>query len=82
LAAQSPEAKVEYAELRLLIGKILTGLTQTEQQAIGMLLAGMAPSRIVERLHPERYQNVINRLYRGRHKLQRELSKYGYGPRK
>ncbi|HYK89725.1 MAG TPA: sigma-70 family RNA polymerase sigma factor [Acidobacteriota bacterium] len=82
LSAQSPEAKVHYFELRLLVEKILGGLPPQEQQAVGMLLAGMAPSRIVERLHPERYQNVINRLYRGRHKLQRELSRHGYGPGK
>ncbi len=79
-ATQSPEARVQYRELRLLINKILAGLTQPERQAISMLLAGMAPSHIVQRLDPERYQNVINWLYRGRHKLQRELVKYGYGP--
>ena len=77
---QSPEAMVRYAELRSLIEQILTGLSPHEQQAMNMLLAGMAPSRIVERLHPERYQNVINRLYRGRQKIQRELSKLGYNP--
>ncbi len=80
LAPQSPEAKVRYAELRALIGRILADLTPYERQATTMLLAGMEPFRIVERLHPERYQNVINRLYRGRQKLQRGLSKYGYGP--
>jgi hypothetical protein len=31
-------------------------------------------------LHPERYQNVINRLHRGRKALAKELAKYGYGP--
>jgi RNA polymerase sigma factor (sigma-70 family) len=78
---QSPEASVAYAELRSLVDEILEGLPSGERQAVGMLLAGLAPSRIVEQLHPERYQNVINRLYRGRQKLQRKLSKYGYGPR-
>lgn len=80
LEPQSPEARVQYRELRMLVDKIIAGLTQPERQAIRMLLAGMAPSRIVEELHPERYQNVINWLYRGRHKLQRELARYGYGP--
>jgi RNA polymerase sigma factor (sigma-70 family) len=81
LRPQSPEASVAYTELRNLVDGILAELPSRERQAVGMLLAGMAPSRIVEQLYPERYQNVINRLYRGRHRLQRELSKYGYGPR-
>ncbi len=80
LTPQSPEAIVRYTELRALIDQILEGLPQHEQQAMNMLLAGMAPSRIVERLRPVRYQNVINRLYRGRQKIQRELSKLGYSP--
>ncbi len=82
IQTHSPEARIRYAELRLLVQKTLAGLTKHEQQAVSMLLAGMAPSRIAEQLHPERYQNVINRLYRGRRKLQRELLKYGYGPGK
>ena len=45
-----------------------------------LLLAGLEPGEIVKRLHPERYQNVINRLHRGRKKLAKELAKYGYGP--
>jgi len=30
-------------------------------------------------IHFEKYQNVINKIYRGRHKLARELARYGYG---
>jgi hypothetical protein len=45
-----------------------------------LLLAGLEPGEIVRHLHPERYQNVINRLHRGRKKLAKELAKYGYGP--
>ena len=45
-----------------------------------LLIGGLNPGEIVNQLHPERYQNVINRLHRGRKKLAQELAKYGYGP--
>ena len=48
--------------------------------AMPVLIAGFGIREIVERLHPARYQNVINRLHRGRKRLAKELAKYGYGP--
>jgi hypothetical protein len=44
------------------------------------LIAGHDSGEIVKQLHPERYQNVINRIYRGRKKIAKELAKFGYGP--
>ena len=45
-----------------------------------MLISGLDPGEIVDRLDPERYQNVINRLHRGRRRLAAELARYGLGP--
>lgn len=80
--ALTPDARVRYVELRVLVDRILRGLPPQERQVMDLLLAGLPASRIAELLHTERYQNIINWLYRGRRKLQRELSKYGYGPRR
>jgi hypothetical protein len=44
------------------------------------MIAGFNAGEIARQLHPERYQNVINSLYRGRKKLARALAKYGYAP--
>ena len=44
------------------------------------MIAGLNAREITEELHPVRYQNVINRLHRGRKKLAEALAKYGYGP--
>ena len=44
------------------------------------MIAGLNAKEITEELHPVRYQNVINRLHRGRKKLAEALAKYGYGP--
>ena len=79
LAPPSPEDWIRYSELLALIQHTLTGLPPQERQVMDLLLAGQPASRIAELLYPERYQNIINRLYRGRHKLQRELAKHGYG---
>ncbi len=77
---QAPDARVQYAELRVLVHRFLCGLPPREKQVLLMLLAGMPAWRIAELLSTERYQNIINRLHRGRRKLQRELLKRGYGP--
>ncbi len=77
---QAPDARVQYAELRVLVYRVLRGLPPREKQVLLMLLAGMPACRIAELLSTERYQNIINRLHRGRQKLQRELLKRGYGP--
>ncbi len=80
LIATSPELKVFHEELKRIVDEILTRLPPSQRQAMELLLAGLDSGEIVKQLQPERYQNVINRLYRGRQKLAKELAKYGYGP--
>ncbi len=80
MTSQPPDARVQYAELRTLVNRAVRELPPRERQVLDMLLAGMTASRIAQLLTTERYQNILNRLYRGRQKLQRELSKHGYGP--
>jgi RNA polymerase sigma factor (sigma-70 family) len=79
-SAMSPEMKVSHKELQTIVETKLAQLPLLQRRAMELLIAGMDTREIVEQLHPERYQNVINRLYRGRKRLARELSKYGYGP--
>jgi RNA polymerase sigma factor (sigma-70 family) len=74
----TPEAQVHHAELRAMIEGMLRKLQPQERAAIDLYLAGSETSEIVSLLHPERYQNVVNRLHRGRKKLARALSRYGY----
>ncbi len=81
LITYSPETKVFHEELQNIIYQTLPQLPSAQRKAMELLLAGLEPAEIVKRLHPERYQNVINRLHRGRKKLAKELAKYGYGPR-
>jgi len=78
--SSSPETNVFHEELQNIINQTLPRLPSAQRKAMELLLAGLEPGEIVKRLHPERYQNVINRLHRGRKKLARELAKYGYGP--
>ena len=78
--SSSPETNVFHEELQNIINQTLPQLPSSQRKAIELLLAGLEPGEIVKRLHPERYQNVINRLHRGRKKLAKELAKYGYGP--
>ncbi len=80
LMAASPELKVFHEELKGIVDETLTRLPPAQRQAMELLLSGLDSGEIVKQLHPERYQNVINRLYRGRQKLAKELAKYGYGP--
>jgi RNA polymerase sigma factor (sigma-70 family) len=79
-AATSPEAKFFHKELRGIINQTLTQLPISQRQAIELLLAGLDSGEIVRHFQPERYQNVINHIFRGRQKLAKELAKYGYGP--
>lgn len=76
----SPEAKVFHEELQEIIQRALPQLPSSQREAMELLIAGFEPGEIVRRLHPERYQNVINRLHRGRKKLAKELARHGYGP--
>jgi RNA polymerase sigma factor (sigma-70 family) len=76
----SPELKVFHEELQWIVGEKLAQLPSSQRQAIELLISGLNTGEVVEQLHPERYQNVINRLFRARQKLAKELAKYGYGP--
>ncbi len=79
-AATSPEAKVFHEELQDLVKETLAQLPSDQRQPIELLIAGFNSGEIVKQLSPERYQNIMNRIHRGRKKLARELAKHGYGP--
>jgi RNA polymerase sigma factor (sigma-70 family) len=79
-AATSPEAKFLHEELKSIIRQTLLHFPPLQRQAMELLLAGLNSGEIVKHLHPERYQNVINHIFRGRQKLAKELAKFGYGP--
>jgi RNA polymerase sigma factor (sigma-70 family) len=76
----SPELKVIHEELQWIVGEKLAQLPSSQRQAAELLISGLNACEIVEELHPERYQTVINRLFRARQTLARELARYGYGP--
>jgi RNA polymerase sigma factor (sigma-70 family) len=78
--ASSPEVKIFHEELQAIVDETLAQLPSSQRQAMELLIAGLDSGEIVKHLYPERYQNVINRLYRGRKRLAKELAKYGYGP--
>ncbi len=78
--SESPEAKLFQLELQQIVNETLEQFPAPQRQAIELLMTGLDSGEIVKKLHPERYQNVINRIHRGRKKLARELAKYGYGP--
>jgi RNA polymerase sigma factor (sigma-70 family) len=77
----SPESSLHHTELLTMIDGILMKLSPREREAIDLYLAGRQTSEIVSLLHPERYQNIVNRLHRGRKKLAKELARYGYASR-
>jgi RNA polymerase sigma factor (sigma-70 family) len=77
----SPESILHHAELCDMIDGMLLKLPQGQREAIDLYLAGRETSEIVSLLHPERYQNIVNRLHRGRKKLARELARLGYARR-
>jgi RNA polymerase sigma factor (sigma-70 family) len=79
-AVSSPEVNIFHTELQGLVDETLSQLPPAQRQAMELLIEGLDPGEIVNQLHPEHYQNVINRLHRGRKKLAQELAKYGYGP--
>jgi RNA polymerase sigma factor (sigma-70 family) len=78
--AASPEGDMLHAELKKIVNYSLDQLPVAQRQVMELLLAGLDPREIVHKLSPERYQNIINRLHRGRKKLAQELAKFGYGP--
>ncbi len=80
MPAASPEMKMCHKELQWIVGETLAQLPSTQREAMELLLAGLDTGEIAKQLQPERYQTVINRLFRARKKLAKELARYGYGP--
>jgi DNA-directed RNA polymerase specialized sigma24 family protein len=76
----TPESRMLYKELETIVDVALSQLPDSQRRALELMIAGFNTGEIVRELHPERYQNVINRLYRGRKKLMGSLTRYGYGP--
>jgi RNA polymerase sigma factor (sigma-70 family) len=74
----SPETNLHHSELVDRIDRFLLSLPPQERAAMDLYLAGRQTCEIVSVLHPERYQNIVNRLHRSRKKLARELARYGY----
>jgi RNA polymerase sigma factor (sigma-70 family) len=77
-AVPSPEASVLHEELCATVDSILEDLPTPERQAMDLYLAGSQTCEIVSLLRPERYQNIVNRLHRGRKKLAKALKRQGY----
>ncbi len=76
----SPDARLFQEELKAIIDEVLAQIPPFQRQAMELFIAGLNAREIAEELYPVRYQNVINRLHRGRKKLAEALSRYGYGP--
>ncbi len=80
MPGRTPEAEILQAELCALIRAIVAQFPVQERRPVELYLAGFPAQEIALQLHPERYQNVVNRIYRGRKKLARQLARYGYAP--
>jgi RNA polymerase sigma factor (sigma-70 family) len=78
----SPEGLAQYSEFCFLLDTMLAKFQPTERQVLNLYLGGMPSGEIAESMHIEKYQNIINKIHRGRNKLAKELVKYGYGNRK
>jgi RNA polymerase sigma factor (sigma-70 family) len=74
------ESRIHHHELRTIVDMLLGTFPTQERRALELLLIGLPTQEIARELSPERYQNIANRLHRGRKKLARELARYGYGP--
>jgi len=74
----SPESSLHLSELLAAVEEVLFRLPPLERQVIDSYLMGMETREIAAMLSPERYQNVVNRLHRGRKKLAKELARQGY----
>ncbi|MBN2321671.1 MAG: RNA polymerase sigma factor [Acidobacteria bacterium] len=79
-AVATPEISASHKELRLIIEEKLAELPPEIRRVMELLVSGLNAGEIARLLSPEPYQNVMNRLYRGRKKLARELIKCGFGP--
>jgi RNA polymerase sigma factor (sigma-70 family) len=80
MLAFSPEVTVLHEELQRIVDNAMAQLPISQRRPMELLMDGLNTGEIVHQLSPERYQNVINRLHRGRKKMAKELAKYGYGP--
>lgn len=78
--AATPEITASHKELLSTIEEKLTELPPDMRRVMELLVSGFKAGEIARLLSPEPYQNVMNRLYRGRKKLARELIKCGFGP--
>jgi RNA polymerase sigma factor (sigma-70 family) len=75
------ESRVHYDELRAIITGVLESFPVPERKVLELALMGLPTCEIAAELSPELYQNVANRLHRGRKKLAKVLARYGYGPK-
>ena len=75
-----PDSTLHHRELRALVRGIVDGFSPDERAVMDLVLDGIPTSEIALELHPERYQNIVNRAHRARKKLFRELAKHGYAP--
>lgn len=78
LVEPAQQSALHYAELRVLLDRALASLAPRERLAVELFLAGSPTREIVDLLYPERYQNIVNWIHRGRKKVARELAKHGY----
>ena len=76
----SPEITVSTNELQSIIKEKLSEFPPPMRRVMELLVSGLEAGEIASRLSSESYQNVINRLYRGRKRLARELIKCGFSP--
>ena len=72
------EAMLHQAELLQLVDGILQNFPLPERAVLLLMFDGLSTIEIADLLYPERYQNIVNRLHRGRKRLYKELRKYGY----
>lgn len=77
---QEPEALdlLRRAEAEGLLRELIGRLPAEERVVMELVRAGLSTGQIAECLVPERYQNVVNRIHRGRRKLGRALARRGY----
>ena len=75
----SPERELLCGELFEVITTAVERLPARQRCAMKLLIAGLNPGEIAKRMSSERYQAVINHLYRGRRKIAQELNRYGCG---
>jgi RNA polymerase sigma factor (sigma-70 family) len=76
-----PEAGVLRIELATLVQSLLEELSPDERIAVELLLQGLRVRDIAFCLRPQTYQNIANRLCRGRRKIAGRLAKMGYARR-